>query len=716
MRKDFKFSIVMAIYNMELYLEDAIKSIIDQTIGFEDNIQILFVNDGSTDHSESICKKYERCYPDNIFYIGKENSGVSDTRNKGLEYATGELINFLDADDKLDIDALEKVYRFYLEYKDEIDLISIPLYFFEGKEGGHVLNYKFTSSRVIDIFKEPKCFQMSISSCFIRRESLEGHLLSTKLKYGEDAQVANKIILSKGKYGVVSDTKYWYRHRNTGSSAIQGAKANKENYIPPLKYLHLELIEFAKEKYGQVPEYLQWMLIYDLGWKIRVPFVEESVLSPEEIEEFLSLASKILSHISDDIILGNSYLRRCFYFYMLQLKYGSLDKQQLKLLANKEEAVLCKENSVIDILSLQAISIERIEKKEEGILLIGSFQMPFDMYDFEIRTVVNGEEESILHELNENARLYSLNRMILEGYKFSLAIPKLHKYYTIQFYAVVNQSKVPLKLVIRDNELIRSEIKNLNYDILCKDRTMIIKKIHDVLNMTSKKVSNNTLVLDKGCNELVKLYELNKGKVLLFTKIFGISKVAQAEKIIENLTEEEILSIPDKFIPFSYRYFFAYQMKNKANSVLNIATIYNQAFFYNHNGWLVAKATDMEVKIQLICAKEEKISVTGSINSPLFTDCMKLYCACHNKRILCDLKKNDTYTEKFFELNINHTYEFHIDIGRKAETELNFILCYNLAQVNLHVKLDKVTEEFKRRSGIRVKVLDKKRLLLTDNS
>ena len=76
----YKISIVMPFYNSESYIEEAIESVINQTIGFE-NIQLILVNDGSNDNSEKICLKYKNIY-NNIIYIKQENGGVSSARNK----------------------------------------------------------------------------------------------------------------------------------------------------------------------------------------------------------------------------------------------------------------------------------------------------------------------------------------------------------------------------------------------------------------------------------------------------------------------------------------------------------------------------------------------------------------------------------------------------------------------------------------------------------
>lgn len=94
-RYDFKMSIVIPVYNTEQYIEETLESIIKQNMNLED-IQIILVNDGSTDNSEAILTKYRNRYPNNIYYISKQNEGVSIARNTGLKYVRGKYVNFLD--------------------------------------------------------------------------------------------------------------------------------------------------------------------------------------------------------------------------------------------------------------------------------------------------------------------------------------------------------------------------------------------------------------------------------------------------------------------------------------------------------------------------------------------------------------------------------------------------------------------------------------------
>lgn len=103
-----KVSIIIPIYNVEKYLKRCLESVVNQTL---DDIEIILVNDGSTDNSSKIALEYAKDYPKKITYLEKENGGLSDARNYGMKYATGEYIAFLDSDDYIENDAYELMYK-----------------------------------------------------------------------------------------------------------------------------------------------------------------------------------------------------------------------------------------------------------------------------------------------------------------------------------------------------------------------------------------------------------------------------------------------------------------------------------------------------------------------------------------------------------------------------------------------------------------------------
>lgn len=107
-----KVSVIVPIYNVEKYLEKCINSLLSQTL---EDIQIILVNDGSKDNSGNIAKEYEKNNKNRIIYVEKENGGLSDARNYGLKYATGEFIAFLDSDDYIEKNAYEEMYNKAIE-------------------------------------------------------------------------------------------------------------------------------------------------------------------------------------------------------------------------------------------------------------------------------------------------------------------------------------------------------------------------------------------------------------------------------------------------------------------------------------------------------------------------------------------------------------------------------------------------------------------------
>ncbi len=103
-----KVSIIVPVYNAEKYLYKCFNSLVNQTL---EDIEIIAVNDGSTDNSLAILEEYEQKYPKKIKVYSKENGGQASARNLALQYAEGEYIGYVDADDYADVAMFERLYR-----------------------------------------------------------------------------------------------------------------------------------------------------------------------------------------------------------------------------------------------------------------------------------------------------------------------------------------------------------------------------------------------------------------------------------------------------------------------------------------------------------------------------------------------------------------------------------------------------------------------------
>ena len=113
-------SIVIPIYNKEKYIDNCIKSVINQTYK---NLMIILVDDGSSDNSYAICKKWEALDTRISFYY-KKNGGVSSARNIGIKYAKGKYILFIDADDLLESNMVEVLYNNIISTKSNLSICS----------------------------------------------------------------------------------------------------------------------------------------------------------------------------------------------------------------------------------------------------------------------------------------------------------------------------------------------------------------------------------------------------------------------------------------------------------------------------------------------------------------------------------------------------------------------------------------------------------------
>ena len=304
----YKFSVVMSIYNVESFIHEAVNSLIVQDIGFE-HIQIIMVDDGSTDSSGAICDEYAKIYPQNIVVIHKKNGGLSSARNAGVQVADGKYLNFFDPDDRLDKKVLSNVYKFFSEHEEEVDVVSVPLMMFGTKKGPHPTNDKFSKgNRVIDLEKEWWYFQMSLASAFLKADVAKQYCFQEDLimACAEDSKELIKLFLRNPKLGVVRGENYRYRKRN--DSLVGSVEKNRLWYIPYLEDYCQWAISYSLKERGSVPKNLQYTIMYDLQWKLRQQQIPDGILTEEETDTYISKMNSILSYIDDEIIIAQKQL------------------------------------------------------------------------------------------------------------------------------------------------------------------------------------------------------------------------------------------------------------------------------------------------------------------------------------------------------------------------------------------------------------------------
>ena len=224
-----KVSVIVPVYNAEKYLHRCIESIINQTLN---GIEIILINDGSTDNSLNICKQYEEIDP-RIKVIDKENSGPSASRNIGIENANGEYITFVDSDDWIELDMLENLYNKVKQFNSPM-IISNYFKNYTDKEVINCLNIK---ENCLDKKKINKYLILPLIGKSEFEE--ENHILgfgapwgrlfnldiikSNKIKFKEDLIIGEDVLFNiefLDKVSNISLSKSAYYHYFDNSSSI----------------------------------------------------------------------------------------------------------------------------------------------------------------------------------------------------------------------------------------------------------------------------------------------------------------------------------------------------------------------------------------------------------------------------------------------------------------------------------------------------------------
>lgn len=346
MNKLFKISTIVPIYNTEKYLSETVACILRQNIGFEENIQLILVNDCSTDHSGILCEEYRKRYPENVKCIKLEqNSGVSVARNTGLKYATGKYVNFLDSDDMWSDNAYRRMVDFMEEHDNEIDMVSSNVWYFEAMKGPHPLNQSMVEDRIIDIEQEYRAIRSLGSNCLVKRDVAEKFPFNERQKCWEDSAFINTIILNKKKYGMLTeDVKFYYRVRKDLSSASnQLYGKTKRYYLEDLTLLFDRIYEQSMKYCGYFVPMCQYFVMNALQVRFREE-VNKAVLEESEVKEYENILKRILDRIDDKYIREIEYADELTKRVMLAYKYGIDLREDISKLKNERNSAYSRLN------------------------------------------------------------------------------------------------------------------------------------------------------------------------------------------------------------------------------------------------------------------------------------------------------------------------------------------------------------------------------------
>lgn len=254
----YHISVIIPIYNVLPYLSYCLDSLFKQA---DEMMEVILVNDGSTDDSLSVCREYAQ-RKSNVIVINKENGGLSDARNAGTKAATGDYIYYLDSDDWLAPDAIKSLYEFAID--NDCEIVQGGFYYayndhllFDNKyKNPFILN---RHEAMLELIKNDYVKNFAWGKLY-RADIVKKHPFP-KGKYYEDSYWQHLIVHECKRYGVVPTPLYYYRQRNSGISG--------EFSLKNLDLLrgYEERLAFVQEKY---PEYTKdmvnvlWHLCYSM--------------------------------------------------------------------------------------------------------------------------------------------------------------------------------------------------------------------------------------------------------------------------------------------------------------------------------------------------------------------------------------------------------------------------------------------------------------------
>lgn len=319
MKKDL-VSVIVPVYNVEKYLDRCIESIINQTYK---NLEIILVDDGSPDNCPKMCDNWAK-KDKRIKVIHKENGGLSDARNIGINNATGDYIAFVDSDDFIDKEMYEKLLQNLIRTNSDISICSM-IYYYENDQIKELKNNDTSFFIYDDIKKYDNLFNENFLNFVvvwnkIYKKEIFKKLRFPKGKINEDTFLAHKILNLSNKI-VYSKEKLYYYVQREESIMHQQFNIKKLDELEAYKnqMLFFQQEEFHNTKYPKISleRYIDKILVY----YCRVKNHNENKQYQKQIQDLRKEYKKYYKEIMKKDILFKSKLKYFIFKYFPNLYY-----------------------------------------------------------------------------------------------------------------------------------------------------------------------------------------------------------------------------------------------------------------------------------------------------------------------------------------------------------------------------------------------------------
>lgn len=313
-------SVIVPVYNVEEYLDRCLKSLINQEF---DNYEVIVVNDGSPDNSQTIIDEYVKNYPDKIISFEKENGGVSSARNYGLKKAKGKYVAFVDSDDYVSKNYLKILYDKAINNDSDIVICDMYKTFPNRKEIMRGKDNAISDNKKDQILSIPACWnKLYKKSLFI-----DNDIYFPEISYGEDLATTIRLIISSKKITYVDKPLYYYIQRDNSLMNQKKYNPKTKDIIKSLDILKNYFID--NNYYDEYNEELEYIYISHLmhDYVLRVYMFKES---KEAIQEVITIIKDNYKKWNENKYFKRQSLKYKIVCYLIYFQMTSILKIILK--------------------------------------------------------------------------------------------------------------------------------------------------------------------------------------------------------------------------------------------------------------------------------------------------------------------------------------------------------------------------------------------------
>ncbi len=394
-------TLVIPVYNKEKYLNECLCSVDKQEID-KSKLELLLVNDGSTDNSLALCKKFAS----SVSYarvIDKQNGGVSSARNAGILEAQGKYIAFLDADDSLAEGSLRAIVNTFDSMYEEVDLLAYHLAYCHTNTGEvtyHKRDKWLNSTGVYKLADYPYICQTTMN-IVVKRNPDNQILFDEAFKMGEDQHFVTRHLLDKAAIGYCAEAEYRYVRDGGGASTV----SNRPLYAYEDMIRLYEFFIKIAEDYPDLAEYARQILLHNISWRLSSDMLFPTHFSGADFGQQNGRLTKILKQIPAESYGRSPFVgrwQRAFFFK----QYGLLEKESEVSYVGKKATVSFPSRNFVWKTVAPKISIFRLIQCENYFKVLLRFGCPAFYLNSEVslEVKIGGSWQSV--ELKESTYDY----------------------------------------------------------------------------------------------------------------------------------------------------------------------------------------------------------------------------------------------------------------------------------------------------------------------